>query len=208
MPADIDTLSWPPDDPPHKLPDIRPDRPPELWRLHWEADPNKPTPANPGRWRFDAPLGEWPVTYVNASKFHVFAEVYGDNGDVAPDQLQRKISCAHLKRDLRLVDLGDARWLRALKIDSRICDTVDYRCTQRWAARLRSWLHEADGIRYPGRKAGRADNYCLWLDRCADALEWTPHGILGEQEYLVLVACEMFSLSPRLFLQTQAHRWP
>jgi hypothetical protein len=176
---------------------LREDQPEKLWRLHWEDDPNLPDRHSAGRWRFDAPDGSYPVTYANLSKQHVFVEVYGDIDDaqLIERQAERKISYATLRRPIQVIDLGDSETLRALKVDLRICTTVDYQRTMQWGQRLREWSPHAEGIRYLGRKGGREDNYCLFLDRCAGALDWTCCGTLVENEALVLEASDKFNMS-------------
>jgi hypothetical protein len=211
------TKPWPPEDrdeipwPPPKLPGPAPKAafylPDRLWRLHWEEDPNSPPRYPSGRWRFDAPDGAYPVTYANISEHHVFVEVYGDVDEfqIIEEQAERKLSYAESSRPLALVDLGDAEVLRALRIDLRICTTVDYERTMAWSKQLREWLPDADGIRYLGRKGGREDNVCLFLDRCAADILWTPCGTLAENEKLVLEASDMFDLA---FDFTVPGHWP
>lgn len=203
VPEDIDQIAYPPDDLPGRPPRLRTERPKELWRLHWEDDPNHPDPRNPGRWRFDAPGGTFPVTYASLEKHHAFVEVYGDTDDrreIQPNQATRKISTGSLTRNLRVIDLGDAETLARLGVDGRICTTILYARTQLWGEKMRSWCEDADGIRYPGRKSGRTDNLCLFLDRCASALNWTPVGTIASERELVLRACQMFEIIPTVYL--------
>lgn len=202
--------------PPERLkrqPDLRRDRPSELWRLHWEDDPSSSSePANPGRWRFDAPHGEYPVTYANCERHHIFVEVYGDTDDhreIQPNQADRRISLASLDRPLKIVDLGDAETLACLRIDSRVYTTLDYPRTQLWSKALHDSLPDADGIRYPGRKAGREDNFCLFLSRCGNALSWNPIGTIASERPLVLAACKKFDITPRIYLEAPpGEAWP
>ena len=203
MPGDIDQIPYPPDELPGRRPRLRTERPKELWRLHWESDPSQPTPHNPGRWRFDAPDGAFPVTYASLERHHTFVEVYGDTDDrreIQPNQAQRKISAGTFSRNLRVIDLGDAETLARLSVDSRICTTVEYARTQLWGQKMHKWRDDADGIRYPGRKSGRSDNLCLFLDRCADALQWTPIGTIASERELVMRACHMFEIVPTVYL--------
>jgi hypothetical protein len=196
-PDDFDAIAWPPAALPGKRPKLRPDRPDVLWRLHWEEDPNDPPRYPTGKWRFDAPDGSYPVTYASTSELHVFVEVYGDIDDaqIIEDQAQRRISSATLNRPVDVIDLGDAATLRDLKLDGRVATTRDYTRTMLWSQRLRQWLPEAEGIRYLGRKGGRDENLCLFLDKCADALDWTPYGTLADNEDLVLRASDAFNLT-------------
>jgi len=69
-------------------------------------------------------------------------------------------------------------------------------------------LPDVEAIRYPGRKSGMQPNYCLFLDRCGEALTWTSHGTLADNQDLVYVACELFRLAPRVLLEQQEPRWP
>lgn len=211
MGLEANPIDEPPDDLPGAPPKLRRDRPAELWRLHWEDDPSNPVPKDPGKWRFDAPKGEYPVTYANPGRHHVFVEVYGDTDtrrEIQPDQADRKISVATVARDLRLVDLGDALTLSRLGVDGRICTALDYPNTQHWSKRIREWLPDADGIRYNGRKAGRKDNYCLYLDRCADALNWRLAGTVASEHKLVMQACQMFDIVPRVYFSKPGDPWP
>lgn len=67
-------------EPPDRLP--VPFKPEEeelsAWRLHWEQDPLEARRYPTGRYRFDAPKGEYVALYCNADRLAVFAEVYGD----------------------------------------------------------------------------------------------------------------------------------
>lgn len=197
---------------PGRPPNLRTELPAEFWRLHWEPNPNDPKLRNPGRWRFDAPHDEFPVTYANFERHHIFVEVYGDTEnrrEIAPDQAERKISVATATRELGLIDLGDAQTLSRLRLDGRISSDLDYSTTQLWSHALHDWFPAADGIRYPGRKAGREDNVCLFLDRCAPALQWREIGTIASQRSLVIRACQMFDIIPRVYLEGPPEaRWP
>jgi hypothetical protein len=212
VPEDTDQIILPPAKLAGRPPRLRSERPKRLWRLHWELDPSHPTPKNPGRWRFDAPAGQYPVTYASVRRDHVFVEVYGDTEDqriIAPNQAERRISVATFSRKLRVIDLGDAETLARLGIDSRLCTTLDYTRTQLWAEKMRQWRTDADGIRYTGRKAGRADNLCLFLDRCANALDWELQGTIASERALVTKACHRFGIVPILYFAPAAGRdWP
>ena len=48
------------------------------FRLEWRADPLGVTAPSPGRFRFDAPYGSFPVTYTCSDELGCFAEVFGD----------------------------------------------------------------------------------------------------------------------------------
>lgn len=211
MAGTLDQIPVPPERLEH-LPKLHSERPAELWRLHWEDDPSSPEPKDPGRWRFDAPHGEYAVTYANCDRQHIFVEVYGDTEDhreIQPNQADRRISVASLSRSLRLVDLGDAETLARLNLDSRVCTTLDYGRTQLWSRALHGSLSDADGIRYPGRKAARKDNYCFFLDRCRDALSWDLVGTIASERSLVIGACTKFDITPRVYLEAPPEEpWP
>ena len=211
MAGNLDQIPLPPEAL-KRHPNLRLDHPAELWRLHWESDPSSPGAKNPGRWRFDAPQGEYSVTYANCERHHIFVEVYGDtedHRDIQPDQADRKISVASLDRPLHLVDLGDAETLAHLRLDSRVSTTVEYSRTQLWSRALHDFLPHADGIRYPGRKAGREDNFCLFLDRCKDAITWKPVGTIATERALVLRACMKFDITARVYLEgPPGEAWP
>lgn len=59
-----------------------------MWRLHWEDDPRQPRRYPSGRYRFDAPRGEYPVTYGNRDQLATFREVYGDTRLIGPEQVR------------------------------------------------------------------------------------------------------------------------
>jgi len=208
---DRDTIPFPPTTRPRRLPRLRAEAVPTLWRLHWEDDPLDPARHNPGRWRFDAPAGEHAVSYANVSEHYAFAEVYCDTDgthEIGPDQANRRISSVAVHGALQVLDLGDAGVLTALGVDLRICTTTDYARTRGWAFNIRQWLPDVQAIRYLGRRSGRADNYCLFLDRCAGVLTWTPHGTLAQNEELVLIACDLLGLVPRLLFEEPDEPWP
>jgi hypothetical protein len=56
-----------------------------------------------------------------------------------------------------------------------------------------------DGISYLGRHAAKHLNFCLFLDRCADALGFESEGTLADLKPHVLRAANAYNLAPRLF---------
>ena len=90
------------------------------WRLHWEADPLFPPVRPTGRYRFDAPAGEFPVLYANRDRLACFAEVYGDTGTIEAAQGSRHLSLISALRPLRVVALDDAVTRRRCGLDGRI----------------------------------------------------------------------------------------
>lgn len=190
---------FPPESPPASLPELARVEVLAGWRLHWEEDPRDP-PAHPnGRWRFDAPRGEYRVTYFNLDPYAAFAEVYGDMRSIAPDQAARTLSTMWAERELGVVDLDSAETLAALGLDLRISASVDYERSMAWSRALHDWYPKADGIRYLGRHAAKHLNFCLFLDRCADALGFEPEGMLADLRPHVIRAADAYNLAPRMF---------
>ena len=190
---------FPPEGPPASLPELVRVEVLAAWRLHWEDDTRDP-PAYPrGRWRFDAPLGEYRVTYFNLDPYAAFAEVYGDIRSIAPNQATRTLSTMWAERELAVVDLDSAETLAALGLDLRISASVDYERTMAWSRSLHDWYPKADGICYLGRHAAKHLNFCLFLDRCSDALRFEAEGTLADLRPHVLRAADAYNLAPRLF---------
>lgn len=165
------------------------------WRLHWEDDPRAPDPAYQGGSRFDAPAGEYLVTYGGADRIGVFAEVYGDLGRIAPPNGTRRLSLLSPRRPLRLLTLDDAVTLRQFGLDARISDTEDYALTRAWGKAFHDWYPDCDGLRYGARKATPHANYCLYLDRCGSDLDVFLQGRLRDLRALVLFAADHYRLA-------------
>jgi hypothetical protein len=165
-----------------------------IWRLHWEDDPRAPRRYPTGKYRFDAPAGEYPVTYGNADRLASFAEVYGDRRQILASEAGRRLSLLSAERPLRLVTLDEAETFHALGLDARISTTKRYTRTQAWSLALHHWLPEADGIRYAGRHAGKHCNYCLFLDRCGGDLAVWRQGELQDLRQIVLFAARRYAL--------------
>ncbi len=191
----------PPATRPRQAPELIEDEIDDGWRLHWEADPRKPKLRVPGSARFDAPQGEYAVTYANHDRkgYGCFAEGYGDKHSIAPNQAERKLSRLRSQAPLKLLAMDDGGVLAALELDLRISASVDYERTMLWGKSVHDWYDDADGIRYVGRHATTKLNYCFFLDRCADKLEFERRGTLVELEDHVLRAADAYSLAPRLF---------
>lgn len=189
--------------PPTRRPDDAPDPVDdelgEVWRLHWEPDPRRLDPPSPGRARFDAPAGEYAVAYANADPYGCFAEVYGDQRSIAPNQAGRRLSVIRAERPLKVIALDEGKTLSGLKLDLGISASVDYERTMLWSKSLHDWYRDADGIRYLGRRATKKLNYCLFLDRCAKSLSLETKGTLRDLREHVLCAADAYSLAPRLF---------
>jgi hypothetical protein len=164
------------------------------WRLYQEEDPLEARRYPSGRFRFDAPSGEYASLYCNADHLAVFVEVYGDVRVIEASQRERRLSRVFSRENLRLVPLDDPGVQKRLRLDGRIGTSRQYPTTQRWAQSLFRWLPEADGIRYLSRHAGENRNYCLFLDRCADRLQAEEHGSIASLRDVVLLAADRYHL--------------
>lgn len=164
------------------------------WRLHWEEDPLEARRYPAGRYRFDAPSGEYASVYCNADRLAVFAEVYGDARVIEASQRGRRLSRISSRETLRLVPLDDPRVQKRLGLDGRIGMSKQYPVTQRWALSLFRWFPEADGIRYLSRHAGENRNYCLFPERCAGRLGVEEQGELSTLRGAVILAADRYHL--------------
>lgn len=134
--------------------------------------------------------------------------MYGNDGVITPREGDRFLSRVWSTRPLRLISLDDGQVLRALGLDLRISATTSYRRTRLWGLRLHDWMPRADGLRYVGRHATTHLNFCLFLDRCGDALEFETRGRLKELRDHVIRAADAWSLAPRLFDERDKGGWP
>lgn len=164
------------------------------WRLHWEVDPLEARRYPTGRYRFDAPSGEYAALYCNADRLAVFAEVYGDVRVLEADQRKRRLIRITSSESLRLVPLDDPGVQKLLGLDGRIGMSKQYPVTRRWALSLFRWFPQADGIRYLSRHAGENRNYCLFLERCAGKLRAEEHGEISSLRNIVLLAADRYHL--------------
>ena len=169
-----------------------------LWRLHWEEDPLHPRYYPTGKYRFDAPAGEYPTLYGNQDALGAFAEVYGDVGIIEAGQAARRLSVISARRPLRLIPLDDPHVLRRLGLDARINVSKEYDRTQRWGLALYRGVPAADGIRYVSRHAVRHLNYCLFLDRCGPDLSVNVLGAIEDLRRIVLFAADGYQLVVRV----------
>lgn len=165
-----------------------------VWRVHQEPDPRLPRRYPIGKYRFDAPAGQYPVTYGNVDRLACFAEVYGDRWQILADQATRALSLLIARRPLRLIPLDEAAVFLALGLDARVNTTKRYERTQAWSLAFHTWFPDADGIRFSGRKAGNSPNYCLFLDRCAGDLDLYSQGELQDLRAIVLAAAARYAL--------------
>lgn len=164
------------------------------WRLHWEENSLYVRSYPTGRFRFDAPSGEYRSMYCNADCLAAFAEVYGDARVIDADQRSRRLSRIFSRETLLLVPLDDPATQKRLGLDGRIGMSRQYPISQRWALSLFRWFPEAHGIRYLSRHAGKHRNYCLFVDRCASKLRYVEHGSISSLRDLVLLAADNYHL--------------
>jgi hypothetical protein len=166
----------------------------EAWRLHWESDIRVPKRRNPGIYRFDAPKGEYSVTYASTAREGCIAECYGKTKRIASMQGERRLTMITTDRPLRIVALDLARVQKPLGLDARIATAEQYAITQSWS----KWLHdnvEADAIRYVSRQDDEKRNFCFFLDRCGDALTLHPEGTLTSLRREVLQMADRYDIS-------------
>jgi hypothetical protein len=189
-------------------PGDRPDRLPELdavtidavWRLHWEADPTVERHYAGGHYRFDAPAGEFGVTYVSDDRLALFAETYADGSRVlAASEADRRLSRLWSTRPLRLLRMDDMTVAAAFGLDNRISTEKPYERTQAWSLAWYRWYPDADGVVVLGRKSAPHRNFCLYLDRCADALAFETEGTLAALRTDGLRACYRYRITPALY---------
>jgi len=192
----VDRLPAPPERAPARIRLVR--EVVSLWRLHWEADALQLQHHPTGRYRFDAPAGEYPVLYGNKECLGAFAEVYGDTGLIDAAQGARLLSCVTARCPLRLVPLDDPLVLRRLGLDMRVNVSKDYGVTQQWSLAFHRWRPDADGVRYLSRHAAQHHNYCLFLDRCATDLSVNTLGAIQDLRRIVLFAADRYHLAVSL----------
>lgn len=168
--------------------------PAKMWRVRWERDLRAPKQYPSGKYRFDAPAGEYLVTYTSSSRGGKIAEVYGELRRIKGEEAARQLSMVTATRPLQLITLDDATTQKRLRLDGRIGDAKQYATTQRWSRFLHD-RKDADGIRYRSRHAGAYVNVCLFLDRCADALVVHPEGTLMALRPIVLELADAYDIS-------------
>ena len=196
----------PPATPVARLPSLEEQILDEGWRIHRDPEAVSPRHHAEGRFRFDAPAGEFPVTYVNLDRHACYVEVFGDAREIPPSSARRRLSRLRAHRPLRLVALDRAAVQKAFGLDLNICSTRDYHRTQSWSRAWHEWYPEADGIRYLGRHAVEQRNVCLYLDRCADVLAASLVGYLEDLRLDGLIAAHRYGLAPRLFFGLRPER--
>ena len=168
----------------------------DAWRLQRGGHPLDIKSYSAGKYRFDAPGGEYPAPlYANTYRLGCFAEVFGDAGVIEALEIRRRslfrVSSA---RTLRLLTLDDGGVQKAFGLDSRICDTKRYEVSRAWGLAFHGWYPEADGIRYISRHASPHLNVCLFLDRCVDAIRAEEVGRLVDLAKTVAAARREYHL--------------
>ena len=172
------------------------------WRIHKSGEPPLDSTKHPtGKFRFDAPAGGFPVTYVNSDEYAVFAEPFGDARDIPPSAGDRRLVEVFANRPLHVLPIDDATVQKAFGLDLRICADRDYRWTRAWSRAWHRWYPEADGVRFVGRHTSPHLNLCLYLDRCLDALSTRDLGDLKSLRAHGLEAAARYSLAPRLYFE-------
>jgi hypothetical protein len=195
-------VPYPPSDPPQPLPPLVEQPLEQSWRLHWEPNPiRRRRGPDPGVSRFDAPAGEYAVTYVNEDRMAPFAEVYGDLRVLTKQEAARRWTRIAANRPLRILQLDQEGVAAAFGLDLRIATEIDYDRTQAWSAAWHGWYADdpIDGIRYLGRKAMSHLNYALYLDRCGSDLSYKTDGKLIEMWADGVRACRRHGIAPELY---------
>lgn len=83
----------------------------------------------------------------------------------------------------------------SFRLDARVSTIKPYRRPQLWSRAFHAWYPRLDGLRYTPRHATGKVNTCLYLDRCADALEAQLEGGLGDRVDLVEQALDEYPLA-------------
>jgi hypothetical protein len=194
-----EAIPWP-GDRPTTLPALGERTLDAAWRLHWEPDPTVERRYPAGRYRFDAPAGEFGVTYVGDDPLAVYAETYAEGSRVlAASEADRRRSRLWSTRPLRLLRMDDMAVAAAFGLDNRISTEKPYARTQAWSAAWHAWYPAMDGVSFLGRKSAPHRSHCLYLDRCADALAFKTEGTLAELRSDGLRACFRYRITPALF---------
>lgn len=165
-----------------------------LWRLHHGDYPLDVGSYPTGKFRFDAPAGEYRALYGNRDRLAAFAEDYGEVRVVDAGQKERSLSGIFSKEKLPLVALDDPSVQKRLGLDGRIGMSRQYSTTQRWALKLYHWFPQARGIRYLSRHAGEECKYCLFVDRCSGSLEVERKGKIGDLKEISFRPADLYHL--------------
>ena len=184
----VERLPEPPASKPTGLPALVGVRLDAAVRIHAEPDILSKPANRPGRYRFDAPAGEYPVTYTATTFEACVAEKFQDRRVVEHRHLTQHVTLVSSRRDLHLVPFHESVTLALFGLDARIWTTVDYAVSRRWSLRLHAWFPAADGIHYRPRHAHEQLACCLFLDRCRSDLAVHSDGELDSDRDRLLAA--------------------
>ena len=134
-----------------------------------------------GRYRFDAPAGQYGVLYCGDDPYCAFIETFGHDTGInvvsLGDLRARTLARIELRRPLSLVDLTGAGLAR-IGADNQLCDG-DYTVAQQWALALHDHPDQPDGINFRSRHD--PSHLCTAVfDRAKDALTATTLGSLAD----------------------------
>jgi len=154
--------------------------------------------TNTNRW--DDPLREFGVCYVAESFAAAAVEtlLHSERSQrVFSSHVQaRSLALCFTTRLVRLVDLTEARTLRALQIDDGFCKGPQENCRHLSRALFESkW--EIDGIRYASRLAPKLTAVAIF-DRSQDSLEAIEAGMLCDNRVGALLASWVKSMGVRI----------
>lgn len=172
----------------------------DSWRLHKTGESPLRVPFySYGRGRFDAPAGEYRHSYTNQDRLGVFAEYYGDDRRINPEEgKERALWRVESIEPLPFVALDTAQVQNRFNLDARICTAKQYQTTQQWALALFYWYPGACGIRYIARHASPHLSYCLFIDRCSERLRVKYEGQLENLKNTVRLASRLYNLRSRI----------
>ena len=193
----VESLPGPPAVPPVSLPDLTADPVASpLWRIavSREDDPRVAWRRDPGRYRFDAPHDEYPVTYAATTFAACLAEKFQDVGIVDErhsNQHVFELTC----QPLQVVALDDPTTLAYLGLDDRISSELAYPTTRAWSLALHKWYPAADAIRYPARHRRIDQSYAFFLDRSAPKLTPRMESDLGDDMLRLLSAASAHNIT-------------
>ena len=199
VPGGAEGIPWP-GDRPDELPELRGGPLEQAWRLHWEDDPTLERRHPTGRYRFDAPAGEFGVTYVGDDPLAVFAETYAKALACWPrPKPDASAAGCRSTRPLQLLPMDAMTVAAAFGLDNRISTEKPYARTQAWSAAWHSWYPRARRPRVSRAQERPAAHLLPVLDRCADALEFELEGTLEALRTDGLRACYRYRITPALY---------
>jgi hypothetical protein len=95
--------------------------------------------------------------------------------------------------------MDDMALAAAFGLDNRVSTEKPYDRTQAWSLAWHTSYPKLDGVAFLGRKSARHRNFCLYLDRCADALEFEVEGTLESLRADGPRACYRYRITPVLY---------